>query len=66
MKRAYISHKSDMNRNFKHVLFSKPSDEPKFKKILNKWIEDKIHTFDKFLREPASRRETRKRKVDFL
>lgn len=53
-----------MNRILEHVLFSNPSDEPRFEKILKKWIEDEeVPAFDKFLKEPASRREARKRKV---
>lgn len=53
-----------MNRILEHVLFSSPDDEPRLEMIIKKWIEDEeVPAFEKFLNEPASKKEARKRKV---
>lgn len=65
LKRAYVGHKGDMNRILEHVLFSNPDDEPRLEKIIKKWIEDEeVPAFEKFLNEPASRKDARKRKYE--
>ncbi len=65
LKRAYVDNKGDMNRILEYVMFSSPEDEPRFGEILHKWIDnEEVPAFDKFLKEPTSRKENRRKKVE--
>lgn len=53
-----------MNKILEYVLFSSPDDESRFGEILHQWIDsDEVPAFDKYLKEPASRKLNRKKKV---
>lgn len=64
LKKAYVDHEGDMTKILDYVLFSNPTDEPRFGEILRKWIDDEeVPAFNKFLKEPASKKLKRKQKV---
>lgn len=64
LKKAYVNNKGDMNKILEYVLFSSPVDESRFDEILHKWIDSgDVPAFDKYLKEPASRKENRRKKV---
>lgn len=64
LKKAYVNHKGDMNRILEFVLFSSPDDEPRFNEVIQKWIDSgEVEAYDKYVNEPKSRKENRKRKV---
>jgi len=64
LKKAYVNNEGDMNKILEYVLFSSPDDESRFDEILHKWIDSReVPTFDKYLKEPASRKENRRKKV---
>lgn len=64
LKKAYIDNKGDMNRILEYVLFSNPTDEPRLCEIIDKWIEDEeVPAFDKYVKEPESKKLKRKLKV---
>lgn len=56
-----------MNKILEYVLFSNPDDETRFGEILNNLIETKeVPAFDKYVKEPASRKEARRKKVRII
>jgi hypothetical protein len=64
LKKAYVNNEGDMNKILEYVLFSSPDDEIRFGEILNKWIDSgEVPAFDKYVKESASRKENRRKKV---
>lgn len=62
-----MDNEGDMNRILEYVLFSDPSDEPRFEEIITKWIDTKeVPAFEKYVKEPQTRKDKRKKKVTII
>ncbi|KAI5698148.1 dnaJ homolog subfamily C member 9 [Diaphorina citri] len=64
-KRAYVQGEGDMDLIFELVPFTHPSEEDRYRQIIQDLIDkEEVPAFDKFLNEAKSKRNRRKRKFE--
>lgn len=65
LKRAYVQGEGDMDLIFELVPFTHPSEEDRYRQIIQNLIEkEEVPSFDKFVHEPQAKRNKRKRKFE--